>query len=545
MRPSEIKRLYFIIWVLLTYGLDELVPKNKMTWAFRLWRRCFFWIPHKYKELPLGERLRLALQELGPVWIKFGQMMSTRRDLFPPAIADQLALLQDKVAPFDGVRAKEVIETALGVPVEVYFDDFDIEPLASASIAQVHTAKLKENGQDVVIKVIRPDIFPVIQADIHLMYRLANMIPLLPDGRRLRPKEVVREYEKTLLDELDLLRESANAIQLRRNFENSSMLYIPEIYSDYCRQNVLVMERIYGIPVSDINALKAQGTNMKLLAERGVKVFFTQVFRDSFFHADMHPGNIFVSYDHPDNPKYIGIDCGIIGSLNKDDKRYLAENFIAFFNRDYKKVAELHVDSGWVPLDTNVKDFEFAIRTVCEPIFEKPLSEISFGHVLLNLFNTARRFNMEVQPQLVLLQKTLLYVEGLGRQLYPQLDLWKTAKPFLEDWLHDQVGIPAVIRAVKEKAPFWAEKLPEIPELVYDGLKQQRRLQLSVEMLTEQMKQQQNSQRRMQYFLGIGATLFICGSVFFITDAPRAPWIFMALGTLSWVIGWLQSGKNK
>ncbi|TFQ26556.1 ubiquinone biosynthesis regulatory protein kinase UbiB, partial [Escherichia coli] len=432
MRPSEIKRLYFIIRTLLNYGLDELIPKNRLSWAIRLWRRSLFWMPNKHKDKVLGERLRLALQELGPVWIKFGQMLSTRRDLFPPAIADQLALLQDRVSSFDGNLAKKTIEDALEGPVETWFDDFDITPLASASIAQVHTAVLKENGQAVVLKVIRPDILPVIQADIHLMYRLANMVPLLPDGRRLRPKEVVREYEKTLLDELNLQREAANAIQLRRNFENSPMLYVPEVYPDLCRENVLIMERIYGIPVSDIAALHEQGTNMKLLAERGVQVFFTQVFRDSFFHADMHPGNIFVSREHPDDPQYIGIDCGIVGSLNKEDKRYLAENFIAFFNRDYRKVAELHVDSGWVPPDTNVEDFEFAIRTVCEPIFEKPLAEISFGHVLLNLFNTARRFNMEVQPQLVLLQKTLLYVEGLGRQLYPQLDLWKTAKPFLE-----------------------------------------------------------------------------------------------------------------
>ena len=324
-------------------------------------------------------------------------MLSTRRDLFPPHIADELAMLQDRVAPFDGVRAKKQIEEAMGnLPVETWFDDFEIEPLASASIAQVHTARLKENGKEVVIKVIRPDILPIIKADMKLIYRLARWVPrLLPDGRRLRPMEVVREYEKTLIDELNLLRESANAIQLRRNFENSPMLYVPEVYPDYCSESMMVMERIYGIPVSDVEALEAQGTNMQLLAERGVQVFFTQVFRDSFFHADMHPGNIFVSYEHPEDPQYIGIDCGIVGSLNKEDKRYLAENFIAFFNRDYRKVAELHVDSGWVPPDTNVEEFEFAIRTVCEPIFEKPLAEISFGHVLLNLFNTARRFNME------------------------------------------------------------------------------------------------------------------------------------------------------
>lgn len=329
----------------LAYGLDELIPKMRITLPLRMGRHLLFWMRNKHKDKPLGERLRLALQELGPVWIKFGQMMSTRRDLFPPMIADQLALLQDRVAPFDGALARKQIEDSMGGPLEQWFDDFDQNALASASIAQVHTAKLKENGQEIVLKVIRPDILPIIKADVRLMYRLAGWVPkLMPDGRRLRPREVVREYEKTLLDELNLLREAANAIQLRRNFEGSPMLYVPEIYSDYCRENVLVMERIYGIPVSDLPALHAQNTNMKLLAERGVQVFFTQVFRDSFFHADMHPGNIFVSFEHPENPQYIGIDCGIVGSLNKDDKRYLAENFIAFFNRDYRKVAELHVD---------------------------------------------------------------------------------------------------------------------------------------------------------------------------------------------------------
>ncbi|MEQ5287176.1 MULTISPECIES: ubiquinone biosynthesis regulatory protein kinase UbiB [Providencia] len=544
MTPGEIKRLYFIIRVFLSYGLDELIPKIKLTLPLRIGRLGFFWIRNKHKDKALGERLRLALQELGPVWIKFGQMLSTRRDLFPPAIADQLSLLQDKVASFDGKLARSYIEESLEGPLEQWFDDFDEQALASASIAQVHTATLKENGKDVVIKVIRPDILPIIKADIKLMYRIANWVPLLPDGRRLRPKEVVREYEKTLIDELNLLRESANAIQLRRNFENSAMLYVPEVYPDYCRENVMVMERIYGIPVSDIAALKAQGTNMKLLAERGVKVFFTQVFRDSFFHADMHPGNIFVSYDHPEDPQYIGIDCGIVGSLNKEDKRYLAENFIAFFNRDYRKVAELHVDSGWVPSDTNVEDFEFAIRTVCEPIFEKPLAEISFGQVLLNLFNTARRFNMEVQPQLVLLQKTLLYVEGLGRQLYPQLDLWKTAKPFLEDWVHSQVGIPAITQALKEKAPYWAEKMPEIPDLIYGALRQHKYLQSNIDQLTQQLKNQRNKQRKSQYLLGIGATFVLCGSLFFISDLKQLAVVFMAAGALSWLFGWCKTDEN-
>ncbi|MFC3396859.1 ubiquinone biosynthesis regulatory protein kinase UbiB [Brenneria rubrifaciens] len=542
MMPGELIRLYSIIRVLLSYGLDELIPKMRLTIPLRLGRRLLFWLPNRHHNMPLGERLRLALQALGPVWIKFGQMMSTRRDLFPPAIADQLAMLQDRVAPFDGGLARKQIELSMGgAPLESWFDDFDIKPLASASIAQVHTARLKSTGKEIVIKVIRPDILPVIKADMRLMKRLAGWLPrLMPDGRRLRPREVVQEYEKSLLDELNLLREAANAIQLRRNFEDSPMLYIPEVYSDYCSENMLVMERIYGIPVSDINALKANGTNLQLLAERGVQVFFTQVFRDSFFHADMHPGNIFINHEHPEDPQYIGIDCGIVGSLNKEDKRYLAENFIAFFNRDYRKVAELHVDSGWVPADTNVEDFEFAIRTVCEPIFEKPLAEISFGHVLLNLFNTARRFNMEVQPQLVLLQKTLLYIEGIGRQLYPQLDLWKTAKPFLESWLKEQVGIPAVMRALKEKAPFWAEKLPEIPELFYDGLRQHKMLKQSVDKLAGELRTQHVRQGQSRYLLGIGATLLISGTVLLVShvEADIVPSGLMAAGIVAWIIGW-------
>lgn len=541
MTFGELRRLYLIIRVFLSYGLDELIPKMRLTLPLRLGRKCLFWMPNRHKDKPLGERLRLSLEQLGPVWIKFGQMMSTRRDLFPPLIADQLAMLQDRVAPFDGAKALKLIEQSLGAPIETQFDDFNIVPLASASIAQVHTATLKENGREVVIKVIRPDILPVIKADMRLIYRLARWVPrLLPDGRRLRPREVVADYEKTLLDELNLLREAANAIQLRRNFDSSKMLYIPEVYSDYCSENMMVMERIYGIPISDVVTLEQHGVNMKLLAERGVQVFFTQVFRDSFFHADMHPGNIFVSYEHPEDPQYIGIDCGIVGSLNKEDKRYLAENFIAFFNRDYRKVAELHVDSGWVPPDTNVEDFEFAIRTVCEPIFEKPLAEISFGHVLLNLFNTARRFNMEVQPQLVLLQKTLLYVEGVGRQLYPQLDLWKTAKPFLEDWIKDQVGIPAIVRALKEKAPFWAEKLPELPELFYDSLRQHKHLRHSVDRLANDLKGERAKQHQSRYLFGVGATLLLSGTAILLS---RPEWDMfsaglMAAGVVAWLVGW-------
>lgn len=474
-------RLYYITKTLLNYGLDELIPANKIPWYGKVGRASLFWLRNKHKEKPAGLRLRLALQQLGPVWIKFGQMLSTRRDLLPHDIAIELALLQDKVQPFEGALAQKLIENALEInDINECFSDFEQTPLASASIAQVHTATLIDEHsqqQDVVIKVIRPDIKVQINADLALMEQFAKVIAkLVNEAKRLRPVEVVKEYKKTLLDELDLMREGANAIQLRRNFEDSESLYIPYVYSDYSRSNILVMERIYGIAVSDTESLVAQNTNMKLLAERGVEVFFTQVFRDSFFHADMHPGNIFVSYDTPENPKFIGIDCGIVGTLNKEDKRYLAENFIAFFNRDYRQVAQLHVDSGWVPKDTSVEEFEFAIRTVCEPIFNKPLAEISFGHVLVNLFNTARRFNMQVQPQLVLLQKTLLYVEGLGRQLYPQLDLWKTAKPFLEDWVKQQVGPLSVLKQMYANLPFWAEKMPELPDLIYYNLKQQHKV---------------------------------------------------------------------
>jgi len=426
----RIVRLYRINKVLLEHGLDELIPAKWLPWYARAMRHTIFWVRNKHKGKSAGERITLALQNLGPVFIKFGQMLSTRRDLLPPAIANELARLQDKVPPFSSDAAQDIIKQALGLSdLSELFSEFEKAPLASASIAQVHAAKLKHNNEDVVVKVLRPDIRDTIVADMELLFSLANVLQRwLPDGKRLRPVEVVVEYRKTIVDELDLLRESANGIQLGRNFEGSDALYVPKIYSDYCRSNVLVMERIYGLPISNIDALLTQNTNMKKLAERGVEVFFTQVFRDSFFHADMHPGNIFVSTEHPENPKYIAIDFGIVGTLNREDKRYLAENFIAFFNRDYRKVAQLHADSGWVPQDTNIDEFEMAIRTVCEPIFQKPLAEISFGNVLLQLFNTARRFNMVVQPQLVLLQKTLLYIEGLGRQLYPQLDLWPLSR---------------------------------------------------------------------------------------------------------------------
>lgn len=505
-------RFYKIVRTLLQYGLDELIPPRWLPWYMRLLRKSCFWLRNKHPDKPVGVRFRLALESLGPVFVKLGQMLSTRRDLLHPDVIEQLSMLQDRVPPFPGDQAKIIIEKALDIKsVDELFVDFNQVPLASASIAQVHTASIQlpdGSVQDVVIKVIRPDVTDTIHADLQLMESVAQLAArYLPDGRRLKPVEVIREYRKTLLDELNLAREAANAIQLRRNFTDSDVLYIPEVYSDYTRQNVMVMERIAGIPIGDTLALHDSGVDLKLLAERGVEVFFTQVFRDSFFHADMHPGNIFVDASRPHDPRYLAIDFGIVGTLNRDDKRYLAENFIAFFNRDYRKVAELHVDSGWVPSYVNIEDFESAIRTVCEPIFEKPLAEISFGNVLVNLFNTARRFEMEVQPQLVLLQKTLLYVEGLGRNLYPELDLWKTAKPYLERWMQEQIGWRAVLRSVKEHAPYWAEKLPEMPTLMYDTLHEARSSMQRNQAYMEVLLQQQESAATSRVWLFLAGTL--------------------------------------
>lgn len=531
-------RLYRINKVLLQHGLDELIPDKWLPWYAKIGRACQFWLRNQHPDKPIGERIRLALESLGPVFIKFGQMLSTRRDLLPPGIANELALLQDKVQPFDSDQAIAIIKQSLGIEaLDELFSDFQALPLASASIAQVHSAVLKQNGKEVVVKVIRPDIAGTIHADIELMRALAFAVQkLLPDGKRLRPVEVVEEYQKTIVEELNLLREAANGIQLRRNFENSESLYIPEIYSDLCHKNVMVMERIYGIHISDVDALEAQNTDMKLLAERGVEVFFTQVFRDSFFHADMHPGNIFVSRTNPTSPQYIAIDFGIVGTLNREDKRYLAENFIAFFNRDYRKVAELHVDSGWVPADTDIEEFEVAIRTVCEPIFQKPLAEISFSNVLMQLFNTARRFNMVVQPQLVLLQKTLLYIEGLGRQLYPQLDLWQTAKPFLERWMKEQIGFMAMMKKISANMPFWSEKLPEMPDLIYDSLRQVKQLPLLQQQhFEQQQKQHMQTQIKVLSTL-VGSTLIVVAAILPLYMTSLMPSMLIgAAGLSAWL----------
>lgn len=484
---QRLLRLTNISWVLLRHGLDDLILATHLFRPFRYARLImpWTWIARK---TPRGERIRLALEDLGPIFVKFGQILSTRRDLLPDDIALELAKLQDQVTPFDNQIAFNIIEKSLGHPLDEIFSEFSETPFASASIAQVHAATL-HSGEEVIVKVLRPGIKPVIQRDISLLYIIADKIERYwPAGKNLRPKDVVAEFEKSLLDELDLMREAANASQLRRNFLNSEKLYIPEIYWDHCRRNIMVMERIHGTPIGDINALIEKNVNLQQLSERGVEIFFTQVFRHSFFHADMHPGNIFVA----DDGQYIAVDFGIMGTLNETDQRYLAENFLAFFNRDYRRVAELHVNSGWVDKNTRIDEFESAIRSVCEPIFDKPLKDISFGQLLLNLFHTARRFNMEVQPQLILLQKTLLNIEGLGRQLYPELDLWKTAKPFLEQWMKDKLGPRTFFKHIKENAPLWAEKLPKVPNLILDVLEQAKKGELKIELNQTQMQELTN-----------------------------------------------------
>ncbi|EIC30254.1 MULTISPECIES: ubiquinone biosynthesis regulatory protein kinase UbiB [Methylomicrobium] len=466
INPRTLLRLIHINWVLVFHGLDEIVLKTHLFRPIRFLAALspYYWLRRRNESR--GVRIRKTLEDLGPIYVKFGQALSTRKDLLPEDIADELVKLQDRVPPFPNEVARRIIEQELGMPIGEAFAEFDPSPLASASVAQVHTAKL-HSGEAVVVKVLRPDIEDRIHSDIALLYELARFAERFwSDARRLRPLEVVAEFEKTTLDELDLIREAANAAKLRRNFENSEIIYVPEVHWPLSRQKVMVMERIQGIPVGEIEQLKAGGADFKLLAERGVEIFFTQVFRDNFFHADMHPGNIFVNLP----AKYIAVDFGIVGSLSLSDQHYLAENFLAFFNRDYRKVAKMHVESGWVPSTTRIEEFESAIRGVCEPIFEKPLRDISFGQLLLRLFQTARRFDMHVQPQLVLLQKTLLNIEGLGRQLYPELDLWQTAKPFLEKWFRERMGPKAKLNQFMSHFPELAEQLPEVPSLLYKAL---------------------------------------------------------------------------
>ncbi|HEX7080924.1 MAG TPA: ubiquinone biosynthesis regulatory protein kinase UbiB [Gammaproteobacteria bacterium] len=463
-------RLLSIQRTLLRYGLDEIVWRTHLfrpvAWLQRLLPGA------RVKARPIGERLRLALEELGPIYVKFGQAVSVRRDLLSPELADELAKLQDQVPPFPSEVAVAVLERAFRRGVSDLFADFDRRALAAASIAQVHTARLHD-GTEVVVKILRPDVRAQIERDLEVLFQLARLAEhYWPDARRLRPVAVVEEFQKTLLHEVDLMREAANAAQLRRNFEGSEKLYVPQVYWDYCRSNVLTLERIHGIPIGDIEALKARGANIRLLAENGVEVFFTQVFRHNFFHADMHPGNIFIDLTDPAAPRYVAVDFGIVGTLSAEDQHYLAENFLAFFKRDYRRVAALHVDSGWVPPETRIDELESAVRAVCEPIFDRPLKDISFGLVLLRLFETAREFNMEVQPQLVLLQKTLLQIEGLGRQLYPELDLWQTAKPILEEWMRERRDPRVQLRRLIDAWPEIGDDLLLIPELLHRAIRQ-------------------------------------------------------------------------
>ncbi len=481
-------RLIVINFTMARYGLDEIILSIHFFRPLRLLGLInpFNWF--RSRSLSQAERLRLCIESLGPIFIKFGQMLATRRDLLRPDIVDELEKLLDRVPPFPLQQARSIVEQELARPIDQLFRSFDDKVLASASIAQVYNAELPD-GESVVVKIVRPNIEARIKQDIQLLMVLARMADRYWQGaKRVKPVQIVEEFEKTLLNELDLVREAANASELRRYFEDSNDLYVPRVYWDYCKTRVMVIERIEGIPVSDIEQLKKHKINLELLSRKGVEVFFTQVYQNNFFHADMHPGNIFVSPENPDDPKYIAVDFGIMGSLSTQDQRYLAENFVAFFNRDYRRVAELHVDSGWVDRDTRIDDFEAAIRTVCEPMFQRPLAEISFGELLVRLFQVARQFNMEIQPQLLLLEKTFLHIEGLGRQLYPQLDLWDTAKPFLERWLSEQLGVRALVKGLKKNLPYIAENLPDLPQLAFKTLHKIANDELQVEFKSKQLE---------------------------------------------------------
>jgi len=466
-----VSRLLVILWTVWRFGLDDLALSGLRRRRFQVLRRATR-LGRRWQE-PRGVRLRLALERLGPIFVKFGQVLSTRRDLLPADVAEELARLQDRVPPFPAALSREMVERAFGRPLQELFATFDAEPVASASIAQVHFATLND-GREVAVKVLRPGMLDIIDDDLSLMRRLAVWIERFSaDGRRLKPREVVAEFDMYLHDELDLVREAANAAQLRRNMQGLDLVLVPEMHWDLCTPEVIVMERMKGVPISQLQTLLDAGIDIKKLARDGVTIFFTQVFRDGFFHADMHPGNIQVSLAPETFGRYVALDFGIIGTLTEVDKDYLAQNFIAFFQRDYKRVAELHIASGWVPAETRVDALESAVRAVCEPHFDRPLKDISLGQVLMRLFQTSRRFNVEIQPQLVLLQKTLLNVEGLGRQLDPELDLWATAKPFLERWMNEQVGWPALNKQLQKEAPRFAQLIPALPRLLHDALKAQ------------------------------------------------------------------------
>jgi len=534
-RRKTLFRMIAIQRVLVRYSLDEVITA---THFLRPLRFLFYLFP-RAKDIsePLGTRIRLALIELGPIFVKFGQAISTRRDLLPPDIADELAMLQDRVPPFPADEAKAMLDATYGQPVDEVFSRFDKEPFAAASIAQVHTAALHD-GTEIIVKLLRPGVRKLIDRDLDVLYTIADLADRYWElGKRLRPLEVVAEYEKTIIDELDMMREAANTAQLKRNFEGSDKLYVPEVYYDYCRPQVLVQERIDGIPISDMDVLRESGANIQMLAENGVEIFFTQVFRHNFFHADMHPGNIFVIVDDPEKPRYAAVDFGIVGTLSPMDQKYLAGNFLAFFDRDYHRIAKLHIDSGWVPPETRIDELETAVRSVCEPIFNKPLSEISFAQVMIRLFETARRFNMEIQPQLILLQKTLFNIEGLGRQLYPQLDLWKTAHPILRQWMEEQVGPRAAIRQLREDLPQIRESLRELPSIVRylsGQIENERRLLEVSSPELASIRDLLRRQHRQRFLLASGATAIISGALIAILTTGTWPgWLLIGAGLIS------------
>lgn len=510
---ATVTTLFRSLKILHTIGrfkLDKLLDAQHLPFLFRMLLLPYKLYPSVQENR--GQCLRYALESLGPIFVKFGQLLSTRPDLLPSDIIKELNYLQDQVTPFDENEFRAIVEDSLGDSVKNLFASYTEKPLASASVAQVHTAVLP-SGENVIIKVVRPGIKKTIEMDVALLNFIAHIIERYTRfGTRLKPKEIVNDYRETILDELDLAREAANASQLRRNFLDSKELYIPQIYWDYTRKNVMVMERIYGIPVTDTDQLNQQKINLKLLAERGVNIFFTQVFIHNFFHADMHPGNVFVSHDNPSSPSYIAVDMAIMGSLTKEDQYYLARNLIAMFRRDYRQVAELHVLGGWVPKHTSISAFESAIRCVCEPIFEKPLKDISFGHALISLFKTAQRFEMPVQPQLVLLQKTLVNIEGLGRQLYPELDLWSTAHPFLERWIKDRYHPKSLWRELKYLSPEWLENIPQLPPLIFETLKQTKSINSEMPSLIHQIKEEKKHNNNKRKYKKAIALLLIAAA---------------------------------
>ncbi len=554
--PRNFLRVFAIQRVLIKHGFDEIVFSMPLlsSVSFLLYLMPWNWGRRDYA--PRAERIRAVLEDLGPLFVKFGQILSTRRDLLPDDIAEELSLLQDHVPSFPGRDARKIVETAYGHRVDEVFVAFDETPLASASIAQVHAAELA-NGDEVIVKVVRPKLRPTIEQDIALMYLIADLAERYwPRGRQLKPTLVVQEFEKTILDELDMLREAANASQLRRNFEASEKMYVPEVHWDYTRPNVLVMERVSGLNIADKDSLLAAGIDLKALAENGVEIFFTQIFRDHFFHADVHPGNLFViPGDGVHSTRYAPVDFGIMGSLSEFDQRYLAENFTAFMQRDYRRVAELHVESGWVPPETRVDEFEFAIRSVCEPIFDRPMKDISVGNLLLRLFQTAQRFEMEILPQLLLLQKTLVNIEGIGRQLYPELDLWQAARPALEQFMLDRAGVRRMVSAFRQNIPRWADRLPDVPGMALETLEQARSGRLKVQTQDPTLQEIRDAIYRLQQrlVLGlIGAGFMISAAILYgvgddsdamLGPLPLAVWICGGMGLLVSLIALRHGGE--